>query len=72
MQDKLEKLSEYFGKSVHYDKTKQNTGYITGVEKFTTEDAIRLAFLQFDFEVKRSGAALTIHFTHNPNIRTNE
>lgn len=72
MQEKIQKLENYFKKKVHYDKSKQTTGYIPGVEKFTTEDAIRLAFLQFDFEVKRSGAALTIHFTHNPNIRINE
>jgi hypothetical protein len=69
MKEKFERLANYFGKPVHYDKTNQSTGYITGVEKFTTDDAIRLAFLQFEFEVKRSGVALTIHLTHNTKIR---
>jgi plasmid replication initiation protein len=69
MQDKIKKVENYFGKSVQIDKTKETTGYITGVEKFTTDDAIRLAFLQFEFEVKRSGVALTIHLTHNTKIR---
>ena len=69
MKEKFERLANYFGKPVHYDKTNQSTGYITDVEKFTTDDAIRLAFLQFEFEVKRSGVALTIHLTHNTKIR---
>jgi hypothetical protein len=69
MKEKFERLANYFGKPVHYDKTNQSTGYITGVEKFTTDDAIRLAFLQFEFKIKRSGATLTIYLTHNKEIK---
>lgn len=69
MDEKIRKLEDYFKKSIQVDESKKNTYCIKDVEKFTTDDAVRLAYLQFEFEVERSDENLTIYFKHNPKIR---